>query len=101
MLYLNYNYSNAKLAKKAINCVKRYNITSEKALRVKDIIEISCPKLYNKLSRGDKCRIGRAVSIMYNQRMHHILPEEIKKVLQIHIIAKLYPIYFLICKIYN
>lgn len=69
MFYLNYNYSNAKLAKRAINCVKRYNITSEKALRVKDIIEISCPKLYNKLSRGDKCRIGRAVSIMYNQRM--------------------------------
>ena len=95
MFYLNYNYSNAKLAKKAINCVKRYNITSEKALRVKDIIEISCPKLYNKLSRGDKCRIG------ITKECYHILPEEIKKVLQIHIIAKLYPIYFLICKIYN
>lgn len=69
MFYLNYNYSNAKLAKRAINCVKRYKIKSEKALSVKDIIEISCPKLYNKLSCGDKCRIGRAVSIMYNQRM--------------------------------
>lgn len=69
MFYLNYNYSNVKLVKRTINCVKRYNITSEKALRVKDIIEISCPKLYNKLSRGDKCRIGRAVNIMYNQRM--------------------------------
>ena len=40
MFYLNYNYSNAKLAKRAINCVKRYKIKSEKALRVKDIIEI-------------------------------------------------------------
>ena len=79
MFYLNYNYSNAKLAKRAINCVKRYKIKSEKALRVKDIIEISCPKLYNKLSRGDKCRIGRAVSIMYNQRMLPHLTRENKK----------------------
>ena len=33
---------------------------------VKDIINEIQPNLYDELSRGDKCRVGRAVSCKYN-----------------------------------
>ena len=32
-------------------------------IKVKEMVD---PDLYNKLSRGDKCRLGRAVSYAYN-----------------------------------
>ena len=38
-------------------------------LRVRDIIEMHRPGLYQLLSRGDKCRVGRAISRLYNQGM--------------------------------
>ena len=43
--------------------------THGKQLRVRDIIEMNRPGLYQQLSRGDKCRVGRAVSKLYNQGM--------------------------------
>lgn len=73
MFILDYNYANSKLASKAIRCVARCRTTDKKDLRVKDIIEIRCPGLYRKLSRGDKCRVGRAVSTMFNLgRLPHL-----------------------------
>ena len=69
MFILNYNYANAVLAAKAIKCVARCRTTGKKNLTVKDIIEISRPGLYRQLSRGDKRRVGRAVSTMYNLGM--------------------------------
>ena len=44
MFYLTYNYTNARRSRMAIACVKR-------------------------LSRGDQCRVGRAISRLYNQGM--------------------------------
>lgn len=67
--FLTYNYADIKLSLKAIRCVERCKTTGGKDLRVRDIIEINCPGLYQKLSRGDKCRVGRAVSTMFNLGM--------------------------------
>lgn len=36
-----------------------------KHVRVKDVIKDTNPALYDGLSRGDKCRVGRAVSNRY------------------------------------
>ncbi|WP_370770336.1 hypothetical protein [Ruminococcus callidus] len=57
---LTYNYTNKKLAQMAIACVIRCRSTHGKQLRVRDIIEMNRPGLYQQLSRGDKCRVGRA-----------------------------------------
>lgn len=73
MFILDYNYANTKLASKAIRCVARCRTTDKKDLRVKDIIEINRPGLYRKLFRGDKCRVGRAISTMINLgRLPHL-----------------------------
>lgn len=73
MFILDYNYANTKLAKKAIRCVEGCRTTGKKDLRVKDIIEMNYPGLYRKLSRGDKCRVGRVVSTMFNLgRLPHL-----------------------------
>lgn len=37
---------------------------------VKDIINEIQPDLYDELSRGDKCRVGRAVSYKYNNNCY-------------------------------
>ena len=66
---LTYSYTNKKLAQMAIACVIRCRSTHGKQLRVRDIIEMNRPGLYQQLSRGDKCRVGRAVSKLYNQGM--------------------------------
>ena len=66
---LTYNYTNKKLAQMAIACVIRCRSTHGKQLRVRDIIEMNRPGLYQQLSRGDKCRVGRSVSKLYNQGM--------------------------------
>ncbi|WP_295219079.1 hypothetical protein [Ruminococcus sp.] len=64
---LTYRYTNAKLSQQAIACVARCRSTHGKPLRVRDMIELSRPGLYHQLSRGDKCRVGRAISTLYNQ----------------------------------
>ena len=69
MLYLTYNYTNARRSRMAIACVIRCKNTYEKQLRVRDIIEMHRPGLYQRLSRGDKSRVGRAISRLYNQGM--------------------------------
>ena len=69
MFYLNYNYADAKLAQKAIKCVLSCKTTGGKDFRVRDIIELKCPGLYKKLSRGDKCRIGMEISKLFNLGM--------------------------------
>ena len=69
MFYLTYNYTNARRSRMAISCVIRCKNTDGKQLRVRDIIEMRRPGLYQLLSRGDKCRVGRAISRLYNQEM--------------------------------
>ena len=69
MFYLTYNYTNARRSRMAIACVIRCKNTYGKQLRVRDIIEMHRPGLYQLLSRGDKCRVGRAISRLYNQGM--------------------------------
>ena len=39
-------------------------------VRVKDVIKNQNPALYDRLSRGDKCRVGRAVSNRYTNNMY-------------------------------
>ncbi len=39
-------------------------------VRVKDVIKNQNPALYDKLSRGDKCRVGKAVSNRYENHMY-------------------------------
>ena len=41
-----------------------------KDVKVKDVIKNQNPELYDRLSRGDKCRIGRAVSNRYANDMY-------------------------------
>ena len=41
-----------------------------KDVKVKDVIKNHNPALYDKLSRGDKCRVGRAVSNRYTNNMY-------------------------------
>ena len=69
MFYLTYNYTNARRSRMAIACVIRCKNTYGKQLRVRDIIEMHRPGLYQLLSRGDQCRVGRAISRLYNQGM--------------------------------
>lgn len=58
---LTYNYTNKKLAQMAIACVIRCRSTQGKQLRVRDIIEMNRPGLYQQLSRGDKWSRQQAV----------------------------------------
>lgn len=37
-----------------------------KDMKVKDVVKSTDPSLYDKLSSGDKCRVGRAVSTKYS-----------------------------------
>ncbi len=69
MFYLTYNYTNARRSRMAIACVIRCKNTYGKQLRVRDIIEMHRPGLHQLLSRGDQCRVGRAISRLYNQGM--------------------------------
>ena len=69
MFYLTYNYTNARRSRMAIACVIRCKNTYGKQLRVRDIIEMHRPGLYQRLSRGDQCKVGRAISRLYNQGM--------------------------------
>ena len=69
MFYLTYNYTNARQSRMAIACVIKCKNTYGKQLRVRDIIEMHRPGLHQLLSRGDKCRVGRAISRLYNQGM--------------------------------
>ncbi|HRU95848.1 MAG TPA: hypothetical protein P5092_00200 [Ruminococcus sp.] len=39
-------------------------------VRVKDVIKNQDPDLYDRLSRGDKCRVGKAVSNRYEKHMY-------------------------------
>lgn len=41
-----------------------------KDVKVKDVIKNQNPALYDKLSRGDKCRVGKAVSNRYEKHMY-------------------------------
>ena len=70
---LNWNFHDKNALAKAVKAVKRWiKIHSadeeKKDFKVRDmIIEINS-EMYNDFSRGDKCRVGKAISIMYNQR---------------------------------
>ena len=64
---LDWNINNPVDFEKALNQVEDYanqNTGSGPDIKVKEMVD---SKLYNKLSRGDKCRLGRAVSYEYNK----------------------------------
>ena len=63
---LDWNINNPKDFKNALNQVDKYADLDTGAVPDVKVKEMVDPDLYNKLSRGDKCRLGRAVSYAYN-----------------------------------
>lgn len=69
MFKLNWNFANPKavtIAVRAIRIWMRMNQNNHNDYRVKDIIEQVYPYFYDNLSRGDKCRVGKAFSCLFN-----------------------------------
>lgn len=55
-------------AKKAVSkWINTNEDTATKDVRVKDMMVEVMPDKYNNLSLGDKCRVGKAISSMFNQ----------------------------------
>lgn len=48
-------------------------------MKVKDVVKDIDPSLYDKLSRGDKCRVGRAVSTKYSADCYDGIRRGVKK----------------------
>ena len=48
----------------------RCNNGADHDVKVKDVIKNQDPDLYDRLSRGDKCRVGKAVSNRYEKHMY-------------------------------
>ncbi len=62
---LTYNYTNPTAAIEALKAADEYiaqNPNSNIRLTVKDMVKGIDPKKYDKLTRGDKCRIGKEFS---------------------------------------
>lgn len=69
---LDWNFSDETALDKTIRIVKEWikiniELGTKLSLRVKDMMLEIAPDIYEAFSRGDKCRVGRAVSIMYNE----------------------------------
>lgn len=67
---LDWNFHDKKALTKAKRAIRIWIRTHEaegttKDVRIRDMITEIAPKMYNNFSRGDKCRIGRAISILY------------------------------------
>lgn len=80
---LNWNFNDKKAltkAKRAVRVWIRNNTAgTTNDMRVKDIICKVNPKMYENLSRGDKCRVGRAISTLYNKGYYPELDRGEKK----------------------
>lgn len=68
---LDYNYSDKNAYRKADLAIriwcKRNKGDDCRDMRVRDMIMEVDPNLYKGFTRGDKCRIGRGFSTLYNQ----------------------------------
>lgn len=68
---LDWNFNYEKALDKAVKTVKRWiaknrKIKSDFSLRIRDMMMEIAPDIYEAFSRGDKCRVGRAISIMFD-----------------------------------
>ena len=72
---LNWDINNVPDFNNALDVFKHWaqnNKSCNKSYSVKDVIKKIDSQLYDRLSRGDKCRLGRAVSTLYN---NYVFPE--------------------------
>ncbi|MCM1508471.1 MAG: hypothetical protein NC177_15280 [Ruminococcus flavefaciens] len=71
---LNYNFKDKKATQKALKAIKKFLKTQQKIedMTVGEMITTVDYNLYEDFSRGDKCRIGRDISTLYNKGL---LPE--------------------------
>ena len=79
---LDYEINNYKDFDESLKAVAEYDAnysSNDKAVTVKQMIEKVKPGHYDKLSRGDKCRVGRAVSFNYSQGRYENLERGAKK----------------------
>lgn len=79
---LDWNINNLDDFYEALNAVDSYDdaLTGQRNVTVKDMVSDINPELYSKLSRGDKCRLGRAVSQKHaNGDYYHLTKNEKKK----------------------
>ncbi len=69
MFKLNWKFNNPTAVTTAVRAIRiwmRLNSNNHNDYRVKDIIKQMYPNFYDNLTRGDKCRVGRAFSYLYN-----------------------------------
>lgn len=69
MFQLNWKFANPKAVTIAVRAIRiwiKLNRNNHSDYMVKDIIMQVYPHFYKNLTRGDKCRIGRAFSYMFN-----------------------------------
>lgn len=69
MFKLNWKFNNPTAVTTAVRAIiiwMRLNSNNHNDYRVKDIIKQMYPNFYDNLTRGDKCRVGRAFSYLYN-----------------------------------
>lgn len=67
---LDYNFSNPIALDRALEVVEEFiDLNKEGSLdyTVKEIIRSIDADFYNGLTRGDKCRVGRGISTLYNK----------------------------------
>ena len=70
---LNWNINNIFDFQEAIDIFDNWTINNKlakKDVRVRDVIENANPNLYKRLSRGDKCRVGRAISYRFKNNSY-------------------------------
>lgn len=67
---LDYNFSNPTALDRALEVVEEFiDLNKEGSLdyTIKEIIRSIDADFYNGLTRGDKCRVGRGISTLYNK----------------------------------
>lgn len=67
---LDYNFSNPIALDRALEVVEEFiDLNKEGSLdyTIKEIIRSIDADFYNGLTRGDKCRVGRGISTLYNK----------------------------------
>lgn len=70
---LDWNINNLKDFYDSLDIFDRWAATGAVTgndVKVKDVIKNQDPDLYDRLSRGDKCRVGKAVSNRYENHMY-------------------------------
>lgn len=66
---LDYNFNDKKAKQKTLNALNKFLKTHKTSedMTVGEMITAVDSDLYQKFSRGDKCRIGRYISKLYNK----------------------------------